>query len=71
MGAVYARAFDAIYPELASTHDVVFYPFFLAGVAADRTLNQPDGLHPTGAGVDAIVARILQKVEQLIARVKK
>jgi acyl-CoA thioesterase-1 len=71
MGAVYARAFDAIYPELASTHDVVFYPFFLAGVAADRTLNQPDELHPTGAGVDAIVARILPKVEQLIARVKK
>ena len=35
MGADYARAFDAIYPALASTHPVVFYPFFLDGVAAD------------------------------------
>ncbi len=71
MGTPYVRAFDAIYPALASTHGVVFYPFFLAGVATDRTLNQPDGLHPTAAGVDAIVVRILPKVEELIARVKK
>ena len=55
-GADYARAFDAIYPELASAHDVVFYPFFLDGVAADAKLNQRDGLHPTAAGVDTIVA---------------
>jgi len=71
MGPDYARAFDAIYPALASTHGVVFYPFFLEGVAADRSLNQPDGLHPTAAGVDAIVERILPKVEELIGRVKK
>ena len=36
MGADYVQAFDAIYPALASTHRVVFYPFFLDGVAADR-----------------------------------
>ena len=71
MGPDYARAFDAIYPTLASTHGVVFYPFFLEGVAADRSLNQPDGLHPTAAGVDAIVERILPKVEELVGRVQK
>jgi acyl-CoA thioesterase-1 len=71
MGAAYVREFNAIYPALASTHGVVFYPFFLEGVAADRSLNQPDGLHPTAAGVDAIVQRILPKVEDLIGRVKK
>lgn len=71
MGADYARQFDAIYPALASTHGVVFYPFFLEGVAADRSLNQPDGLHPTAAGVDVIVERILPKVEELVGRVKK
>jgi acyl-CoA thioesterase-1 len=71
MGADYVREFDAIYPALASTHGVVFYPFFLEGVAADRSLNQPDGLHPTAAGVDVIVERILPKVEELIGRVKK
>jgi acyl-CoA thioesterase-1 len=67
MGPDYVRAFDAIYPALASTHSVVFYPFFLDGVATDPKLNQGDGLHPNDAGVDVIVARILPRVEQLIA----
>jgi acyl-CoA thioesterase-1 len=67
MGSDYVRAFDAIYPALASTHSVVFYPFFLDGVAIDPKLNQGDGLHPNAAGVDVIVARILPRVEQLIA----
>jgi acyl-CoA thioesterase I len=70
LGPDYARAFDAIYPELASRYDLLLYPFFLDGVAVDRAFNQADGLHPTAAGVDAIVARILPKVEELVARVK-
>ena len=70
LGADYARDFDAIYPALASTHPVVFYPFFLDGVAADPRLNQADGLHPNVAGVDVIVARILPQVEELITRAR-
>ena len=68
MGPDYARDFDAIYPALASTHPVVFYPFFLDGVAADPKLNQGDGIHPNAAGVDVVVARILPRVEELIVR---
>jgi len=71
MGADYARAFDAIYPALASTHSVIFYPFFLDGVAADPKLNQGDGMHPNAAGVDVIVKRMLPSVEELIARARK
>jgi acyl-CoA thioesterase-1 len=70
LGPDYAAAFDPIYPELAAAYDLVLYRFFLDGVAADRALNQGDGLHPTAAGVDVIVARILPKAEELIARVK-
>jgi acyl-CoA thioesterase-1 len=70
MGADYVQTFDASYPALASTHALVFYPFFLDGVATDSKLNQPDGLHPTAAGVDVIVARIMPQVEALIARVR-
>jgi len=70
MGDDYARAFDAIYPALASTHRVVFYPFFLAGVATDHRFNQIDGMHPNPAGVDVIVRRMLPRVEELIARVR-
>jgi acyl-CoA thioesterase-1 len=70
MGPDYVRDFDAIYPALASTHQVVFYPFFLDGVATDAKLNQGDGLHPSAAGVDVIVARILPRVEELISRAR-
>jgi len=70
MGADYVRAFDAIYPALASTHRVVFYPFFLDGVITNASLNQFDGMHPNAAGVDMIVRRILPSVEELIARAR-
>jgi acyl-CoA thioesterase-1 len=70
LGPDYARAFDAIYPELAGKYDLVFDPFYLDGVAADSKLNQADGMHPTAAGVDVIVARMVPKVEQLIKRLR-
>jgi acyl-CoA thioesterase-1 len=70
MGSDYTAKFDAIYPKLAANHPVVFYPFFLEGVASDPHLNQGDGLHPNAAGVDVIVQRILPKVEELIARAR-
>lgn len=70
MGPDYAKGFDAIFPELAATHGAIFYPFFLEGVAGDAKLNQPDGLHPTAAGIDVIVKNILPKAEELIDRAK-
>ena len=69
-GAEYEKAFNAIYPALASAHNVVFYPFFLDGVAADSKLNQRDGVHPTAAGIEVIVTRIIPKVEELLSRVR-
>lgn len=70
MGADYAARFDAIYPELAAKHGVVFYPFFLEGVAAERALNQKDGIHPTAEGVEVIVRGILPKVQELISVIR-
>ena len=70
LGAEYTRAFDAIFPALAAEHGVMFYPFFLDGVAADSKLNQRDGIHPNPAGVDAIVKGVLPQVEELVARVR-
>ncbi len=67
LGAAYKQGFDAIYPRLAEKYGVRFYPFFLDGVAGQPSLNQPDGLHPTAAGVDLIVQRILPAVEGFLA----
>jgi acyl-CoA thioesterase-1 len=70
MGADYQADFDKIYPDLARDYDVVFYPFFLDGVALMADLNQPDGLHPNRQGVDVMVGRIFPAIEELIARSK-
>ncbi|MBF0562176.1 MAG: arylesterase [Alphaproteobacteria bacterium] len=70
LGADYGRAFAAVYRRLADRHRVVFYPFFLDGVAADPTLNQGDGLHPTERGVEVIVRKIQPFVKKLIEQVR-
>jgi acyl-CoA thioesterase I len=69
LGPDYSAQFDPIYPDLAKAYDLPLYPFFLDGVATDPKLNQVDGLHPTAAGVDVIVARILPTVEALLTKV--
>jgi acyl-CoA thioesterase-1 len=70
MGEAYVTAFDAIYPDVAAKHGALLYPFFLDGVAAERSLNLADGMHPTAAGIDVIVGRILPTVEALVAEAK-
>jgi len=71
LGPDYQKRFDAIYPALAERYGAILYPFFLDGVAADPKLNQKDGMHPTEAGVEVIVAKILPSVEALIAKTKQ
>jgi acyl-CoA thioesterase I len=66
LGADYVNEFDAMYQRLAKRQGIVFYPFFLDGVAADAKLNQRDGIHPTAEGVDVIVARMLPFAERLM-----
>lgn len=68
MGEDYAQRFDAIYPELAAKHGALLYPFFLDGVATEARLNQQDGMHPTAAGVRAIVEAILPQAQELVRR---
>ncbi|OKO86095.1 arylesterase [Bradyrhizobium sp. AS23.2] len=70
-GADYAARFNSIYPDLAKKFDVPLYPFFLDGVAADARLNQADGIHPTAAGVDIIVGKIVPMVEAFIGTISE
>jgi acyl-CoA thioesterase I len=71
LGPEYVQKFDGIYPDIAKKHDLVLYPFFLDGVAGDRSLNLPDGMHPTAKGVEIIVERILPSVESFLARLSQ
>ncbi|MFD2033029.1 arylesterase [Ancylobacter dichloromethanicus] len=69
-GAAYRARFDPIYERLAAQYDVELYPFFLDGVAGETALNQKDGIHPTAAGVEVIVARMLPAVEAFLETLK-
>jgi acyl-CoA thioesterase-1 len=71
LGTDFGQRFNTIYPELAAKHGVLLYPFLLDGVAANATLNQRDGIHPTAAGVDRMVSGIVPKVEELIASIRQ
>lgn len=68
MGAVYEKRFNAIFPELAERHKVVFYPFFLEGVAQEPKYKLADGMHPNREGVEEIVRRILPVAEALLQK---
>ncbi len=67
----FVTAFDAIYPDLAQKYGALLYPFFIEKIAMNASLNLADGIHPNAKGVDAIVADILPKVEELIGRIEK
>jgi acyl-CoA thioesterase-1 len=67
LGPDYVQKFDGLYQDIANRHGLVLYPFFLDGVAGERSLNLQDGIHPTAKGVEIIVARILPTVEKFLA----
>ena len=69
LGPTYTSAFARVYPDLAQKHGAILIPFFLEGVAANPTLNQSDGLHPTAEGyrvvTDLVYPRILDAIERV------
>jgi acyl-CoA thioesterase-1 len=54
-GEAYRSKFESVYSELAQAHHLTLMPFFLEGVGAQATLNQADGIHPTGKGYSVVV----------------
>ncbi len=71
LGPDYVTRFDGLYPRLAEKYQALFYPFYLDGVAAVADLNQADGIHPNGKGVDLIVSRLLPLVEELSQKARQ
>jgi acyl-CoA thioesterase I len=66
LGADFAEAYDAVFPRLAERHDLVLYPFFLDGVAAEAGMLLEDGMHPSAEGVERMVERFLPTLEPLL-----
>ena len=71
LGPEYGGEFRAVFIRLAARPGILFDPFFLAGIAGERSLNQADGIHPNAAGVTLIVSRLLPLLERLLAAVPR
>ena len=67
-GKDYTDGFESLYQALAKQYRLTLIPFFLDGVAGSSSLNQADGIHPTGEGYRIIVEKILPTLEPLLER---
>ncbi len=67
-GQDYTGGFEALYQALAKRYHLTLIPFFLDGVASSSSLNQADGIHPTGEGYRLIVERVFPTLEPLLER---
>jgi len=68
LGEPFTREFENLYPTIAAKHDLILIPFFLEGVAAQRHLNQADGIHPTEQGYRKVVEHLYPFVVKAIER---
>src|SRR5512147_1105332 len=62
-GPEYTAGFETIYRSLAEKYRLTLIPFFLDGVAGSASLNQADGIHPTGEGYQIVADRVLKVVK--------
>jgi len=65
-GQDYTTGFEALFQALAKQYHLTLIPFFLDGVAGSSSLNQADGIHPTGEGYRLIVEKIFPALEPLL-----
>jgi acyl-CoA thioesterase-1 len=65
-GPLYTAEFRKAFRDLADDHDVIFVPFYLAGVAGTASLNQRDGIHPNAEGSRIIAGMIWQNLEPVL-----
>ncbi len=68
-GQDYTAGFETLYQTVAQRYHLTRIPFFLDGVAGSSSLNQADGIHPTGEGYRLIVEKVFPALEPLLARI--
>lgn len=61
-GPDHAKAFNAIFPDLAKKHGAGLVPFFLDAVIGKPELIQSDRIHPTAGGIDVMVGATVETV---------
>lgn len=67
-GEPFTREFAAAYQAVARRTGAPLVPFLLDGVAANPTLNQPDGIHPNADGHRIIADRLWPHLRPLLRK---
>jgi acyl-CoA thioesterase-1 len=65
-GISYARAFRAVFPDLARAYEIRLVPFLLDGVALNSSMNGADQIHPNAAGARKIADTVWGYLEPLL-----
>ncbi len=68
LGAAFVAEFDGLYPALAEEYDAALVPFFLEPVYDQPALIQPDRVHPTANGIEALVDATVDDVERALGQ---
>lgn len=66
LGEEYASAFRKIFPALAEKNNAALIPFLLDGVAGNKQLNLPDGIHPNPEGHRIVAKNVLDVLETVL-----
>lgn len=66
MGADFARAFEAVFPQVAAQNSAVLGPFLLEGVAGNPELNQADLIHPNARGHEKIADNLWASLHEVL-----
>lgn len=68
LGKDYADRFNPIYPALAKAHGDTLVPFFMQPLVENPGLVQPDRIHPTAQGVEAMVKSTVDAVAKAVGQ---
>lgn len=66
-GSHFTERFHDIYHQVAREFDVPLVPFFLDGVAEDRSLMQADGIHPTAEAQERMLENVWEVLDGMVS----
>lgn len=66
LGSDYTTEFKSIFYNIAKDNKASLIPFLLYGVAGDKSLNLPDGIHPNTEGHKIVANNVIQVLNYIL-----
>ena len=60
------KDFRMVFRQLADKNNMAFVPFLLNGVAGNRLLNLPDGVHPNAKGYEIVAGNVWDVLKKIL-----